>query len=107
MSLPVFPVVILSSNTEHISRVAWKKATEQKVRPCFFTKSVKFKSFEVFFRPIESSRRDLQSEHGFEACSLKNKGKMLDFLSFGGQKSEKKTKKFDEIGQILVSGAET
>ncbi len=93
MSLPVFPVVILSSNTEHISRVAWKKATEQKVRPCFFTKSVKFRSFEVFLVPIESSRRDLQSGHGFEACFWKNKRKMLDFHTFGGQNKWKKNEK--------------
>ena len=77
MSLPVFPVVILSSNTEHISRVARKEATEQKVQPCFFTKSVKFRSFEVFPRPIESSPRDLQSEHGLEAFFLKQKLKNM------------------------------
>ena len=62
------------------------------MRPCFFTKSVKFKSFEVFLVPFESSRRDLESEHGFEACSLKNKGNNLDFHTFGGQKVKKKTK---------------
>ena len=60
------------------------------------------------FRPIESSRRDLGPEHGFRACSFKNKGKKLDFQQksdFGGSKNQKKTKKWNEIGQILVSGA--
>ena len=86
-----------------IYRVSLKK---WKSRPCFVTKSVKFRSFEEFFRPIENSRRDLQSEHGFEACSLKHKGKRLDFHTFRGQKSETKTKQFDEIGQMLVFWAE-
>ena len=63
-----------------------------KSQPCFVTKSVKFRSFEVFLVPLESSRRDLQSGHGFEACFWKNKRKKLDFRTFGGQKSEKKTK---------------
>ena len=58
------------------------------MRPCFFTKSVKFRAFEVFFTPIESSRRDLQSEHGFEACFLKKRSKIKErvgFVHFGGQ----------------------
>ena len=71
------------------------------MRPCFFTKSVKFRSFEVFLVPFESSRRDLESEHGFEACSLKNKGNNLDFRTFGGQQSEKKNEKLDKSVKCL------
>ena len=70
------------------------------MRPCFFTKSVKFRSFEVFLVPFESSRRDLESEHGFEACSLKNKGKIKErswiFILPGVKKVEKKLK-FERI----------
>ena len=69
-----------------------KKDKNTKSATLFFTKSVKFMSFEVFLVPFESSRRDLESEHGFEACSFENKGNNLDFRSFGGQKSEKRTK---------------
>ena len=65
---------------------------QKRARPCFVTKSVRFRSFDVFLVPFESSRRDLESEHGFEACSLKYKGKVLDFHAFGGQTSEKKQK---------------
>ena len=51
---------------------------QKRARPCFVTKSVRFRSFEVFLVPFESSRRDLESEHGFEAC-LKKKRLKLDF----------------------------
>ena len=51
-----------------------------------------------------SSRRDLQSEHGFEACSLKNKGKIVGVRTFGSQKKWEKNENLNEIGQILVSG---
>ena len=48
--------------TYRVSLKKWKS------RPCFVAKSVKFRSFEVFLVPSESSRRDLESGHGFEAC---------------------------------------
>ena len=69
-----------------------QKDKTQKVRPCFFTKSVLLGRTELSICRICAESRDLQSEHGFEACSLKHKGKRLDFHTFGGQKSEKKTK---------------
>ena len=84
-----------------------KKDKNTKSATLFFHQVGQIWSYRVFLDAGWSSRRDLQSEHGFEACSLKNKRKIKDFRTFGGQKSEKKTKKFDEIGQILVSGAET
>ena len=83
-----------------IYRGSLKKIQAQ---PCFVTKSVRFARTELFFCFPESSSRDLQSGHGFEACSFKNKRKKLDFHTFGGQDTEKKTKKLDEIGQLLVS----
>ena len=45
----------------------------------------------VIFFPCSKSR-DLQSEHGFRACSFKNKGNKLDFHTFSDQKAEKKRK---------------
>ena len=35
-----------------------------------------------------SKSRDLQSEHGFRACSFKNKGKNLDVHTFGSQQTK-------------------
>ena len=58
----------------------------------------------VIFFPCSKSR-DLGPEHGFRACSLKNKGKKSDFHIFGGQKTNKIREKLDEIGQILVPRA--
>ena len=58
----------------------------------------------VIFFPCSKSR-DLQSGHGFRACSLKNKGEKLDFHIFGGHKTNKIKEKFDEIGQILIPRA--
>ena len=58
----------------------------------------------VFFFPCSKSR-DLGPEHGFRACSFKNKGKKSDFHIFGGQKTNKIREKLDEIGQILVPRA--
>ena len=54
--------------------------------PLFVTKSVRFGRTELFFFLfLESSSWDLQSEHGFRACSSKNKGNKLDFHIFGGR----------------------
>ena len=52
-----------------------------------------------------SKSRDLGPEHGFRACSLKNKGKQLDFHIFGVKKNKKQVDNLDEIGQMLVSRA--
>ena len=60
-----------------------------------------------YFFPCSKSR-DLGPEHGFRACSFKNKGKKLDFhenVGFWRVKKPKKTKTWNEIGQMLVSGA--
>ena len=58
----------------------------------------------VIFFPCGKSR-DLGPEHGFRACSLKNKWKKLDFSYVWAQKNETKIEKLNEIGQMLVSGA--
>ena len=58
----------------------------------------------VIFFPCSKSR-DLGPEHGFRACSFKNKGKKSDFHIFGGQKTNKIRGKLNEIGQILVPRA--
>ena len=59
----------------------------------------------VIFFPCSKSR-DLGPEHGFRACSFKNKGKKLDFHIFGvKQKNKKQVDNLDEIGQMLVSRA--
>ena len=84
-----------------------KKDKNTKSATLFFHQVGQIWSYRGLVDAGWSSRRDLQSEHGFEACSLKNKGKIVGCLSFGCQKSGKKTEKFDEIGQVLVSGAET
>ena len=52
----------------------------------------------VIFFPCSKSR-DLGPEHGFRACSFKNKGKKLDFHVFGGHKMKKKTKKNEKVGR--------
>ena len=45
----------------------------------FFPKSVKFGFGELSICRICAESRDLGPEHGFRACSFKNKGEMLDF----------------------------
>ena len=100
LKLPFIRMVILKGKRgvfPGIYRVSLKK---WKSRPCFDTKSVKFRSFEVFLVPIESSRRDLQSGHGFEACFWKNKRKKLDFHTFGGQTSWKNMKIRTKLGKF-------
>ena len=84
---------------------SWIFMNKWKLQPCFFTKSVKFGFGELSICRICAESRDLQSGHGFRACSFKNKRKKLDFHTFGGQKNEKKSENLNEIGQILVSGA--
>ena len=80
-------------------------SNHKKSRPCFFTKSVKFGFGELSICRICAESRDLQSGHGFRACSFKNKRKKLDFHTFCDQPTEKKTEKWNEIGRILVPGA--
>ena len=75
---------------------------------CFFTKSVKFGFGELSICQICAESRDLGPEHGFRACSFKDKGKKSDFHIFGVQQMKKKrneNEKNDEISQMLVSGA--
>ncbi len=55
----------------------------------------------VIFFPCSKSR-DLGPEHGFRACSFKNKEKKLDFHIFGVKTN---FKKIDDIGKMLVSRA--
>ena len=57
-----------------------------------------------FFFPCSKSR-DIGPEHGFRACSFKNKGKKLDFHISGVKKTKKKVDNLDEFGQVLVSRA--
>ena len=65
-------------------------SNHKKSRPCFFTKSVRFGRTELlFFFPCSKSR-DLQSEHGFRACSFKRIRNKLKFHC--DQKAEKKRK---------------
>ena len=56
-------------------------------------------------RRICAESRDLGPEHGFTACSFKNKGKQLDLHFLGVTQTRTKIEKHDEIGQMLVSGA--
>ena len=80
-------------------------SNHKKARPCFVTKSVRFGRTELlFFFPCSKSR-DLGPEHGFRACSFKNKGKKSEFHILGGQKTNKIKETLNEIGQILVSRA--
>ena len=58
----------------------------------FFTKSVKFGFGELSICQICAESRDLEFEHGFRACSLKNKKEMLVFHIFGVNKTKKKRK---------------
>ena len=69
------------------------------------TKSVKFRFGELSICRICAESRDLGPEHGFRACSLKNKGKKLDFHMSGVKKTKKQVENLDEIGQNLVSRA--
>ena len=79
-------------------------SNHKKSRPCFFTKSVKFGFGELSIGRICAESRDLGPEHGFRACSFKNKREKSDFHIFGVNKT-KKSETLDEIGQLLVSGA--
>ena len=77
------PVLLKIKGKSWIFRKKWKS------QPCFVTKSVRFGRTELlFFFPCSKSR-DLGPEHGFRACSFKNKRKKLDFDIFGVNKNEK------------------
>ena len=55
------------------------KTVFTKCQPCFFTKSVRFGRTELSICRICAESRDLQSGHGFRACSFKTKRKKLNF----------------------------
>ena len=67
-----------------------------KSQPCFFTKSVKFGFGELSICRICAESRDLQSGHGFRACSFKNKRKKLNFH----EKMKVATLFCHQVGQI-------
>ena len=54
-------------------------SNHKKSRPCFVTKSVRFGRTELSISQICAESRDLQSGHGFRACSFKKKGEKLNF----------------------------
>ena len=57
----------------------------------FVTKSVRFGRTELSICRTGGESRDLEFEHGFRACSLKNDGNKLDFHTLlGGGRTEKK-----------------
>ena len=85
------PVLLIIKGNSRIVMNKWK------TRPCFFTKSVKFRFGELSIGLSCSKSRDLQSEHGFRACSFKNKGEKLDFHTFGGQQSITKTEQLIDV----------
>ena len=66
------------------------------MQPCFFTKSVKFGFGELSICRISAESRDLQSGHGFRACSFKNKRKKLNFH----EKMKVATLFCHQVGQI-------
>ena len=55
--------------------------------------------------PSDAEKRDLSFEKGPRASGRDPRGKKLKKLWKVGSLVGKKTKKFDEIGQIWVSGA--
>ena len=69
-----------------------------KLQPAFFTKSVKFGFGELSISRICAESRDLQSGHGFRACSVKTKRKKLNCH----EQMEVATLFFDQVGQIRV-----
>ena len=75
-----------------------------KVGTFFFTKSVNIGFGELSISRICAESKDLQSGHGFRACSFKTKRNKLDFHSLKS-KQRKQIGTNDDIGQILVSGA--
>ena len=91
-------------DSQKSKRVFWKVCPWLGVLPYFFTKSVKFGFGELSISWICAESRDLQSGHGFRACSLKKKEK-IGFSYLGGSQKPKKTKMWNEICQMLVSGA--
>ena len=55
--------------------------------------------------PSDAEKRDLSFEKGPRVAGRDSGGKKLIKLRISGSLVEKKTKTFDEIGQIWVSGA--
>ena len=80
-----------------LSSTRWEP---HKVKTCFFTKSVKFGFGELSISQICAESRDLQSGHGFRACSFKNKRKKLDFHTCWDQTTEKKRNSGTKSGEI-------
>ena len=62
--------------------------------PCFFTKSVKFGFGELSISQICAESRDLQSGHGFRACSFKNKRTSRIFIFLGSTTKQKLKQKW-------------
>ena len=71
-------------------------SNDKKSGPCFFTKSVKFGFGELSICRICAESRDLQSGHGFRACSCKHKRKKLNFH----EKMKVATLFCHQVGQI-------
>ena len=67
-----------------------RKGNYTLVKPCFFTKSDRFGRTELSISRICAESRDLEFEHGFRACSLRDKRNKSDFHILGGQKTKKK-----------------
>ena len=105
LDFPFFRSVTPRSQNVFFGRCSLGEGFRRMSRPSFVTKSVRFGRTELlFFFPCSKSR-DLGPEHGFRACSFKNKGQKSDFHIFGGQKTNKIREKLNEIGQILVPRA--
>ena len=82
-------MVVHPDQSTHIPNTYRGSSKKMQSQPCFFTKSVEFGRAELSFFSPDSSSRDLQSGHGFRACSLKNKRNKLDLHTCGRQKREK------------------
>ena len=80
-------------------------SNHKKSGPCFFTKSIKFGRTELSICRSCADSRDLQSEHGFRACSFKSKGKKLEFHTFGGETNATKSEKVERNRSIVGPGA--
>ena len=100
----VVAVAVAVAVAEKNTKTHGKKNGKMKVATLFCHQVGQIWSYRaVIFFPCSKSR-DLGPEHGFRACSFKNKGNKLDFHIFGVNKKQK-MKNLEEIGQMLVSRA--